>query len=48
LPLLSYGGSSLIVSVMAIAMLLRVDYESRFSIDYADAAKRKKKVRRRR
>ncbi|MEE8428830.1 MAG: putative lipid II flippase FtsW [Gammaproteobacteria bacterium] len=48
LPLLSYGGSSLIVSVMAIAMLLRIDYESRFSIDYVDVAKRKKKLRRHR
>lgn len=30
LPLMSYGGSSLIISCIAVALLLRVDYESRF------------------
>jgi len=29
LPLISYGGSSLIISCMAIAIILRVDYETR-------------------
>jgi cell division protein FtsW len=29
LPMLSYGGSSIVVTCMAIAMVLRVDYETR-------------------
>ncbi|RKZ99861.1 MAG: cell division protein FtsW, partial [Gammaproteobacteria bacterium] len=29
LPLISYGGSSLIVSCIAIAIIVRVDYETR-------------------
>lgn len=29
LPLMSYGGSSMIVTMMAMAMLLRIDYENR-------------------
>jgi len=48
LPLLSYGGSSLIVSVMAIAILLRIDFESRSSLEYLEASKRKKRAGRRR
>ncbi|MFP5505305.1 MAG: putative lipid II flippase FtsW [Gammaproteobacteria bacterium] len=32
LPLLSYGGSSLVVVCMAIAILLRIDYETRCSV----------------
>ncbi|MBI5041133.1 MAG: putative lipid II flippase FtsW [Gammaproteobacteria bacterium] len=32
LPLLSYGGSSLMVMCMAIAILLRIDYETRCSV----------------
>ncbi|HKJ10613.1 MAG TPA: putative lipid II flippase FtsW [Gammaproteobacteria bacterium] len=32
LPLLSYGGSSLITTCVAVALLLRVDYESRCSV----------------
>ncbi|MGA7801430.1 MAG: putative lipid II flippase FtsW, partial [Gammaproteobacteria bacterium] len=32
LPLLSYGGSSLITTCIALALLLRVDYESRCSV----------------
>jgi cell division protein FtsW len=31
LPLMSYGGSSLIVSVLAITLVLRVDYENRLA-----------------
>jgi len=30
LPLMSYGGSSIVVMCMAVAMLMRVDYETRF------------------
>lgn len=30
LPLMSYGGSSIIIMCMAVALLLRVDYETRF------------------
>ncbi len=29
LPLVSYGGSSLIISFVSIALLLRIDYENR-------------------
>ncbi len=29
LPLLSYGGSSLVASCMALGLLMRVDYENR-------------------
>jgi len=29
LPFLSYGGSSLVISCMSVAMLLRIDYEAR-------------------
>jgi cell division protein FtsW len=32
LPLISYGGSSLLVMCVAIAMLLRIDYETRCSV----------------
>jgi cell division protein FtsW len=35
LPLMSYGGSSMVVSCMAIALLLRVEYETRGNILYA-------------
>jgi cell division protein FtsW len=31
LPLISYGGSSLIISCVVIAIILRVDYETRVS-----------------
>jgi cell division protein FtsW len=33
LPLLSYGGSSLIVCCIALAMVLRVDYENKRLMD---------------
>jgi cell division protein FtsW len=33
LPLLSYGGSSMLVTSVAIALLLRIDYETRCSLD---------------
>jgi cell division protein FtsW len=29
LPLVSYGGSGILMNVVAIAMLLRIDYENR-------------------
>ena len=29
LPLMSYGGSAIIINLVAIAVVLRVDYESR-------------------
>jgi len=29
LPLVSYGGSAILMNVVAIAMLLRIDYENR-------------------
>jgi cell division protein FtsW len=32
LPLVSYGGSSLLASCMAVALLLRIDYETRLSV----------------
>lgn len=35
LPLMSYGGSSMVVSCMAIALLLRVEYETRGNMLYA-------------
>jgi cell division protein FtsW len=38
LPLISYGGSSLIVSCVAIAIILRVDYETRLTL-YKDEGK---------
>ncbi len=33
LPLLSYGGSSLLITCVAVALLLRIDYENRCSIN---------------
>ncbi|MDH5184860.1 MAG: FtsW/RodA/SpoVE family cell cycle protein, partial [Gammaproteobacteria bacterium] len=30
LPLMSYGGSSIVVMCLALALVLRVDYETRF------------------
>jgi cell division protein FtsW len=32
LPLLSYGGSSMLVTCIAIALLLRIDYETRCTV----------------
>ena len=32
LPLLSFGGSSILVSVIAIAIVLRIDYENRTNL----------------
>jgi cell division protein FtsW len=29
LPLISYGGSSMIITCVAIALILRIDYENR-------------------
>jgi cell division protein FtsW len=33
LPLLSYGGSSMLVTCVAIALLLRIDYEVRCTVN---------------
>lgn len=41
LPLMSYGGSSIIMSLLAIALLMRADYEVRF-FDKNDNAENKK------
>ena len=34
LPLLSYGGASLVVNCIVIALLMRIDYENRSHVDY--------------
>lgn len=34
LPLMSYGGSSILVNCMVIALILRIDHENRFPSDY--------------
>lgn len=38
LPLMSYGGSSTLVSCMAIALLLRIDYETRCTVNSVPAS----------
>ncbi len=38
LPLMSYGGSSLLITCMAIALLLRIDYESRCTVNSLPAS----------
>ncbi len=38
LPLLSYGGSSMLVTCVAIALLLRIDYESRCTVSSMPAS----------
>ncbi|NOX08975.1 MAG: putative lipid II flippase FtsW [Gammaproteobacteria bacterium] len=48
LPLMSYGGSSLIVMSAAIAILLRIDYETRCCLDNMGSGSKKPSVRRRR
>jgi cell division protein FtsW len=32
LPMVSYGGSSMLVSCVAVALLLRIDYETRCTL----------------
>jgi cell division protein FtsW len=44
LPLISYGGTNLVVTLVAIAMLLRIDYETRIGID-EERGPRKRRVR---
>ena len=41
LPLISYGGSSMIMSGIAIALLLRVDFEMRYILATDSAMRRK-------
>jgi cell division protein FtsW len=48
LPLLSYGGSSMLVTCIAIALLLRIDYETRCSVDTLPASGTASARRRRR
>ena len=38
LPLLSYGGSSVLVTCVAVALLLRIDYETRCTLDRLPAS----------
>ena len=38
LPLISYGGSSMLVTCIAIALLLRIDYETRCTLDRMPAS----------
>jgi len=45
LPLMSYGGSSMVIMCVAVALLLRVDYETRSA---SSSASRQTAVRRRR
>jgi cell division protein FtsW len=41
LPFLSYGGSSLVISCLAVAMLLRIDFEARsYALGVSDREKK--------
>jgi cell division protein FtsW len=48
LPLLSYGGSSMLVTCIAIALLLRIDYETRCNVNSLPASGTAASKRRRR
>jgi cell division protein FtsW len=48
LPLMSYGGSSMLVTCISIAMLLRIDYETRCSVNSVPASGTQPAKRRRR
>ncbi len=48
LPLLSYGGSSMLVTCIAIALLLRIDYETRCNVNSLPASGTEASKRRRR
>ena len=47
LPLMSYGGSSMVVMCAAVALLLRVDYETRSAVGGLSASRRTTTRRRR-
>ena len=38
LPLMSYGGSSMLVTCVAVALLLRIDYETRCTVNSLPAS----------
>jgi cell division protein FtsW len=46
LPLMSYGGSSLIVMLVAVALIIRVDYEARQALNASQAGRRQPSRRR--
>ena len=45
LPLISYGGSSLVTVCVLIALLLRVDHETRYFRSESKASKQRREMR---